>query len=111
MTIKLHNWIQYAISPSTHLRQSEQQPLHQGDFRARATVPPLGNSLFQQHNAKPRDGYHYIFDLHFHRHVIYGTCLGCGAPATSFDALWTRIETAGREIPQEHIRALFDSMP
>ena len=80
MTIKLHNWIQYAISPSTHLRQSEQQPLHQGDFRARATVPPLGNSLFQQHNAKPRDGYHYIFDLHFHRHVIYGTCLGCGAP-------------------------------
>ncbi|KAJ8885869.1 hypothetical protein PR048_012075 [Dryococelus australis] len=32
-------------------------------------------------------------------------------PATTVDALWTRIQNAWREIPQEHIQVLFDSMP
>ena len=33
-----------------------------------------------------------------------------GPPATTLDALWTRIQTAWRDIPQEDIQGLFDSM-
>ena len=34
-----------------------------------------------------------------------------GPPALTLDALWTRLQTAWREIPKEHIQGLFDSMP
>ncbi|KAJ8881398.1 hypothetical protein PR048_017879 [Dryococelus australis] len=34
-----------------------------------------------------------------------------GPPAVAVDALWLRIHTAWREIPQEHIQVLFDTMP
>ena len=34
-----------------------------------------------------------------------------GPPAPTPDALWTRIQTAWREIPQEDIQGHFDSMP
>ena len=34
-----------------------------------------------------------------------------GPPAPTLDALWTRIQTAWRDIPQEYIQDLFDSMP
>ncbi|KAJ8868297.1 hypothetical protein PR048_029813 [Dryococelus australis] len=34
-----------------------------------------------------------------------------GPPTTTVDALWTCIQTEWREIPQEHIHVLFDSMP
>ncbi|KAJ4438525.1 hypothetical protein ANN_14470 [Periplaneta americana] len=34
-----------------------------------------------------------------------------GPPALTLDALWTRIQTAWREIPQEHIQTLFDAWP
>ena len=47
-------------------------------------------------------------------HVWYmvGRRLICqGPPASTLDALWTRIQTAWRYIPQEDIQGLFDSMP
>ncbi|KAJ4439760.1 hypothetical protein ANN_07888 [Periplaneta americana] len=34
-----------------------------------------------------------------------------GPPAPTLDTLWSLIQTAWREIPQEHIQALSDSMP
>ena len=34
-----------------------------------------------------------------------------GPPAPTLEALWTDMRTAWREIPQEHIQVLFDSMP
>ena len=34
-----------------------------------------------------------------------------GPPAPTLDALWTRIQTSWRDIPQEDIQGLFDSMP
>ena len=34
-----------------------------------------------------------------------------GPPSPTLDALWTRIQTAWRDIPQEDIQDLFDSMP
>ena len=34
-----------------------------------------------------------------------------GPPAPTFEALWTRIQIAWRDIPQEDIHGLFDSMP
>ena len=34
-----------------------------------------------------------------------------GPPAPTLDALWTRIQTAWRDIPQDDIQGLFDSMP
>ncbi|KAJ8876874.1 hypothetical protein PR048_021322 [Dryococelus australis] len=34
-----------------------------------------------------------------------------GVPESTVDALWTHIQTAWREVPQEHIQVLFDSMP
>ena len=34
-----------------------------------------------------------------------------GPPAPTLDALWTHIQTALRDIPQEDIQGLFDSMP
>ena len=33
-----------------------------------------------------------------------------GPPAPTLDALWTRIQTAWRDIPQEEVQGLFDSM-
>lgn len=34
-----------------------------------------------------------------------------GPPAATVDALWTRLQTAWQCVPQQHIQALFDSMP
>ena len=34
-----------------------------------------------------------------------------GPPSPTLDALWTRIQTAWRDIPQEDIQGLLDSMP
>ena len=33
-----------------------------------------------------------------------------GPPAATLDTLWTCIQTAWRETPQEYVQALFDSM-
>ena len=33
------------------------------------------------------------------------------SPAPTLDALWTRMQTAWRDIPQEDIQGIFDSMP
>ena len=34
-----------------------------------------------------------------------------GPPAPNLDVLWTRIQTAWRDVPQEDIQGLFDSIP
>ena len=43
---------------------------------------------------------------------MVGRSLICqGPPALTLDALWTRMQTAWRDIAQEDIQGLFDSMP
>ena len=54
----------------------------------------------------------------FTRHVAHQICLGYGWSATyssgfsstTLDALWTCIQTAWRDIPEEDIQGIFDSM-
>ena len=47
----------------------------------------------------------------FARHIAHRTCLGYGPTAHTLGALWTRVQTAWRDIPQEDIRGLFEVMP
>ena len=64
------------------------------------------------------NGYHCYFGLHVGQMSPIETVwfmfawllLRLGPPATTLDALWTRAQTAWREIPQEHIQILFDSI-
>ena len=125
-----HHWIQYAISPPSYWGQSEQQPLLQGGFTARGTAPPSGTSTCHISAVKPpaTRGKDFASLLPkttnitaslacmFARHVAHRTCLeycwsATYSSATSLDALLTRIRTAWRDIPQEDIQGLFDSMP
>ena len=100
------------------------------DITARGTAPPSGNSTchisagqcpatFGKDCASllPKTtGITASLACTFARHVAHRTCLGYGwsatySPTHTFDALWTRIQTAWRDIPQEDIQGLFDSMP
>ena len=86
------------------------------------------HAIFQQGNARPHMArivqsffQRWLVSLAcmFTRHVTHQTCLGYGwsatyhhgPPAPSLVALWTCIQTAWRDIPQEDIQGLFDSMP
>ena len=65
------------------------------------------------------DGYHCFPDRQIFQKVAYPKCLGYGwwqpvrysPPATILDVLQTHLQTAWKEIDQNHIQALFNSMP
>ena len=89
------------------------------------------HTIFQQYNARPHVAriVQAFFqrwwvsllpwparspDMSFIEHVwdmVGRRLIRQGPPAPTLDALWTRIQIAWRDIPQEDIQGLFDSMP
>lgn len=67
-----------------------------------------------QFDRNPRKSPAHSPDMLPNKHVcdMVGWQLVCHtAPPTTVDAFWTHIQTVWREIPQEPIEAIFNSMP
>ncbi|KAJ8868922.1 hypothetical protein PR048_030463 [Dryococelus australis] len=118
------------VSTKGLLASAKEHPLLQLSSQARGTVPfqATPHATFQQENARPHGARNVQVFFNERRvpllpwparspemsplkDMVGRPLVHHGPPATTVDAVWTRIQTVWREIPQEHIQVLFDSVP
>ena len=112
--LKSNRYIREILQPEVlPLLQATPHAIFQQD-NARPHVTRIVQAFFQRRRVSLLPWPAHLPDMSPIEHIwdmIGRPLIRQGPPAPTLDALWTRIQTAWRDIPHEDVQRLFDSMP